>query len=44
MANKPIRISKEVLAELKGRRDKQKLKSYDAVLMKLLKKGKEVKL
>jgi len=38
MANKPIRISEKVLKQLKMKRDKSKLKSYDAVLEKLLKK------
>lgn len=41
MANKPIRISKKVLDELKCRRDKYKLKSYDAVLEKLFEKDKQ---
>ena len=36
--NKPIRVSKKILELLKQKRDKQKLKSYDAVLEKLLKK------
>ena len=36
--NKPIRISKKILDELKVKKEKQKLKSYDAVLEKLLKK------
>ena len=38
MANKPIRISEEVLRKLKCERDKKQLRSYDAVLKKLLKK------
>jgi len=36
--NKPIRISEEVLKELKCKKNKSQLKSYDAVLKKLLKK------
>lgn len=42
MANKPIRISDQVLRQLKVKRDMEKLKSYDAVLRKMLKK--EVKI
>ena len=42
MKNKPIRISKKILDQLKIKRDADNLKSYDAVLEKLLKK--EVKL
>lgn len=41
MTNKPIRISKKVLEELKWQRDKAKLKSYDAVLEKLLRQDKK---
>jgi len=36
--NKPIRVSKRILAVLKQKKDYQKLKSYDAVLEKLLRK------
>jgi len=43
MGNKPIRISEKVLKELKCQRDKAKLKSYDAVLEKLLKKEVQIK-
>jgi hypothetical protein len=43
MENKPIRVSKEILAELKCRKDKDKLRSYDAVLEKLLKKEVKIK-
>lgn len=43
MKNKPIRVSKKVLEELRCRKDKSKLKSYDAVLEKLLKKEKRIK-
>ena len=40
MANKPIRVSNEVLKALKMQKEKQKLKSMDAVLQKLLNKQK----
>jgi len=43
MVNKPIRISEEVKKALKCRRDKNNLKSYDAVLKKLLSKEKKIK-
>jgi len=36
--NKPIRVSKKILDLLKQKKDKQKLKSYDAVLERLLKR------
>lgn len=38
MKNKPIRLSKEIIKELKIRKEKGKLRSYNAVLEKLLKK------
>lgn len=41
--NKPIRISSDVLKELKTIRDNKKLKSYDAVLEKLIRKEKKLK-
>lgn len=43
MKNKPIRISEEVLKKLKQKRDLEELKSYDAVLKKLLKQEKKIK-
>ena len=36
--NRPIRISSKVMNELKCIKGKKKLKSYDAVIEKLLKK------
>ena len=38
MKNKPIRISNEVLKELKKIKSQGRLASYDAVLSKMLKK------
>lgn len=43
MANKPIRVSEEILKELRMKRDLEDLKSYDAVLKKLLKKEGKIK-
>lgn len=40
MANKPIRVSNEVLKALKMQKEKGKLRSMDAVLLRLLKKQK----
>ena len=40
MENKPIRVSGKVLKALKMQKEKQKLRSMDAVLQKLLKKQK----
>ena len=41
--NKPIRVSKKILDLLKQKKDKQKLKSYDAVLERLLKREAKIK-
>ena len=42
MANKPIRISEKVLKALKIKKEKDSLRSFDAVLEKLLKKEKKL--
>jgi len=38
MKNKPIRVSDKILKELKIKKQKKRLRSYDAVLEQLLKK------
>ena len=41
--NKPIRVSEKILKELRMKRDMEDLKSYNAVLKKLLEKEKKIK-